>query len=367
MNLPARLENAPDLLEELQLACPSREQLYAVKGEKGNVEAVVIEFQVEGIHHLEVYFDVGQSGLFASGADHRFAQVNSDDIETHLGERDRRTPSPAADIEDSRVVWNVIENEYFLGRPQADRHVPGNDGGIFVAGSDELPYSRLAMTGGIGIRRRPSAPGHLGEQPRSLDDLFEASEEASAHGAVDSAMISSQIDGHIRPHGKGIIFECDNAFFDCTDSQNRDLRWIDDGGESRHAEHPEIGNRERAAGQLVESETTLPGAIHEPRRFLGDLLNRKIRHILQNRHEKPLRRISGDSDIDVSELSNGPVFVDPVEPWKLGESPRHRFHHEVVVGNFLALEAVPLTKLLKPDPGDLHPHMYMRNVSGSSR
>ncbi len=76
------------------------------------------------------------------------------------------------------------------------------------------------------------------------------------------------------------------------------LRRIDDRRRQHRAEHTAVGDRERAAGQFLELQLALAGALAEIGDFLLDVGERLLVRIAQDRHDEAARGTDGDTDVE---------------------------------------------------------------------
>src|SRR6185437_8349968 len=102
---------------------------------------------------------------------------------------------------------------------------------------------------------RPSEQHQRGLFDQALEGLYEPRPDR----AVDDAVVAGDRAGHHRRDRKLAVVD-HGARLAGADREDAALRRVDDGGELAHAEHPQIGDRERAALELLELQLTGAGA-----------------------------------------------------------------------------------------------------------
>src|ERR1700741_3609867 len=98
-----------------------------------------------------------------------------------------------------------------------------------------------------------------------FDSLFYHRHELIGDRAVDQTMVVSERQIGHRPDPDRIVDD-DGALLDRADTEDRDLRLVDDRHPELRAEHARIRDRERAAGHVVRLELLAA----RPGRKIGD-------------------------------------------------------------------------------------------------
>jgi hypothetical protein len=83
-------------------------------------------------------------------------------------------------------------------------------------------------------------------------------------------------------------------------AEDRRLRRVDDRCRQHRAEHAAVGDRERAAGELLDRELAVLRALAEVGDLLLDLGERRLVGVAQDRHDEPPRAADRDADVVVA-------------------------------------------------------------------
>mgnify|MGYP003693659299 CR=1 FL=1 len=88
------------------------------------------------------------------------------------------------------------------------------------------------------------------------------------------------------------------------DAEDRRLRRIDDRRRQHRAEHAAVADRVSAAGELLDRELAVLGALAEIGDRGFDLGDRQLIGVADDRHDQPARAADGDADVEVAVIDD---------------------------------------------------------------
>ena len=138
-----------------------------------------------------------------------------------------------------------------------------------------------------------------------LEPVLDAGHEVVRHRTIDQAVIETEGEEPHRPDRNGIV-DHDGALLDGADTEDRDLRLVDDRQAELRAEPAGVGDREGTVFHLVRLELLGPRAVGE----IGDCAAQPEQVLLVRRlHDRDNQApLEGDCDADVDVL----LVDDPV-------------------------------------------------------
>src|SRR5205814_7767262 len=122
--------------------------------------------------------------------------------------------------------------------------------------------------GRVRWRREGVTASHIHQQSlRLLDALFDADQETDGFAAVDHAVVVGEGEIHHRPR-LNLVAQHHRASLDLVHAEDRRLRRIEDRRRHQRAVDTAVGDREGAAGEVLDGELAVPRLAAE----LADLL-----------------------------------------------------------------------------------------------
>ena len=146
-----------------------------------------------------------------------------------------------------------------------------------------------------------------GYSPRSASNapssrrFFTVTEEAGGVRAVDEPVVvgQRQVD-----HGadrddlaERRVLDDHGALDHAADAEDADLRQVDDRGVEQRAAAAGVGQRERAAGQLVRANLTGPGAGGQVGDLAGEAADVQVAGAVDDRHHQAALGVHGDAEV----------------------------------------------------------------------
>ena len=178
-----------------------------------------------------------------------------------------------------------------------------------------------------------SPPHPISEQHRCrlFEQALEGLEELGGQGTVHGAMVGGEVDGH---HGADfqLVAHDDRPLLRRADSQDADLREVEDGVEVVDAEHPEVRDREAAAGHLVGGQLHRAGGLIEGLAARADLLEAEQVGVAEDGHDQPAVERDRDAHVDVAVLNDGVADERGVHAGVLAQGQRDGLGDEVADG-----------------------------------
>ena len=128
--------------------------------------------------------------------------------------------------------------------------------------------------------------------------VFHLCHELIRRRPIDDPMVERQAEiAHWANRDR--IVDDDGSFLNCTDTQNGDLRLMNDGGAEQAAEPAMIRDRERSALNLFGVQFLGPGSFREIRNFFCQLSQSFSIGISHHRHQESVFKCRGDSHMDI--------------------------------------------------------------------
>jgi hypothetical protein len=134
----------------------------------------------------------------------------------------------------------------------------------------------------------------------SLDRSLALLQEARCWAAVNDTVIEGQTQRHHLADCDGLSFliQHDRASDDTSKAEDRALREIDDRGEGIDLEHSQVGDGERAAGEVSCGGDTAPRSVDQTRGLRRDRMNRFSICVANDGDQQPAFGIDRDADVN---------------------------------------------------------------------
>lgn len=128
--------------------------------------------------------------------------------------------------------------------------------------------------------------------------VFHLSHELIRRRPINDPVVERQAKIPHRSNGDRIVDD-DGSFLNCADTQNGDLRLMDDRGAEQAAESAMIRDRERSILNLFGDQLLGPGSFRKIRNFFGQLGQSFSIGISHHRHQESVFERRGDSHMDI--------------------------------------------------------------------
>src|SRR6266511_3597226 len=143
-----------------------------------------------------------------------------------------------------------------------------------------------------------------------LEQLLQLAQELGGFRPVDRAVIAGESEGHQRPGDELALLE-HRPLLDRADREDCDLRRVEDGDELLDAVHAEVGDRERAALEVVLGQLAVTRACDDGPPLGGELDERLPLAVAEDGYEQaplgrdrqPDVRAREDPELVVGEMS----------------------------------------------------------------
>src|SRR5688572_22485365 len=134
-----------------------------------------------------------------------------------------------------------------------------------------------------------------------FEPLLDRRQEAGGIGAVDDAVVVGQREEAHRAHGDRLaevgVVDHDRSLDDGAGAEDRDLRLVDDRGVEERAATTRVGDRERAATELIRSDLVGAGALGEVGDLAGQPGDVEVSRVADDRDEKAALGVDGDAEV----------------------------------------------------------------------
>ena len=206
------------------------------------------------------------------------------------------------------------------------------------------PEPELRGTDGGHVAARPGAQddevvlGHEvrarseDERERLLEERLQLAQESTGEHPVDDPVVAGERDRH-RPAGDDVPVPHHRRLADRADGEDGRLRRIDDRGELRHREHPEIRDGERPARQVVASEAPGPGPLDQSPGLPDDRGQWLPIAVVQHGHHQAVVHRGGHADVHRVVQHDRVAVVGGVHLRHAGEGETDSLQDEVREGD----------------------------------
>ena len=147
----------------------------------------------------------------------------------------------------------------------------------------------------------PVAQAELGLERALLETALHRDEEPGGVRAVDEPVVvgQRQVDhGPDRDHlAERRVLNDDGALDHAADAEDADLRQVDDRRVEQRAAAAGVGQRERAAGQLVRADVAGPGAGREVGDLAGEAADVQVARAVDDRHHQAALGVHRDAEV----------------------------------------------------------------------
>src|SRR5689334_24164882 len=166
----------------------------------------------------------------------------------------------------------------------------------------------LPGRGGARDRRRSRAPDallsaqpELGLERAGLQPLLHGDQEAGRVRTVDQPVVVGQGQGDHRPDRDDLaevwVVDHDRPLHDRAGAEDADLRLVDDRRVEQGTAAAGVGQRERAAAELVRADLVDPGALREVGDLAGHAAEVEVAGVVDDRHQQPALGVHRDAEV----------------------------------------------------------------------
>src|SRR3954447_8171080 len=167
------------------------------------------------------------------------------------------------------------------------------------------------------------------EAQRRLEPVADIGQETRRVGAVQNSVVTGERCGHELRDLELSVTRA-RTLLDRADREDCGLGRVDHGREPADAEHPEIGNGERAARELRRGDLALAHLVGERSRRSRDLAERLAIGVGDDWDDKCVLRRHRHSYVDALVELEATVVVCAVHTWVIPETRRTRLDDHVV-------------------------------------
>src|SRR5579875_2087818 len=130
---------------------------------------------------------------------------------------------------------------------------------------------------------------------------FDRGEVPGRVGAVDQPVVVGQRQVHHGTHrdhlAQGGVIDHDRPLHHRPGAEDRDLRLVDDGGVEQRAATAGVGQRERAAGQLVRAYLPGPGTLRQVADLARQPADVQVARVVDDRHHEAALGVHRDAEV----------------------------------------------------------------------